>query len=367
MNQQNSLFEPVRFGAISLRNRMVMAPLTRGRADRDTRAPNELMAQYYSQRAGAGLIIAEATAISAQGYGWHGAPAMYTDAHQEGWSRVVDSVHKAGGKMVLQLWHMGRVSHPDFQEGKPPVGPSAIAADGFAHTPGGKKPYVIPRPLEASEFKDIAQDYKLAARRAIDAGFDGVEIHMANSYLLDQFIRDGSNKRTDNYGGSIENRLRFPLEVLDAVATEVGSDRTGIRISPTNPYNGMTDSNPVKVFTRLADILNNADLAYLHVMEPITAGPRSDLEAERVTPYIREVYNGNLIANGGYDAVTGADAIANKRIDAIAYGVPFLANPDLVERFQKGTPLNTPHQETFYFGGAEGYIDYPTLQQSKAA
>ncbi len=365
MTHASPLFEPMTLGNIELKNRMVMAPLTRGRAG-PTRIPNDMMAQYYAQRASAGLIISEATAISAQGYGWYGAPAMYTDAHEAGWKKVVDAVHERGGKIVLQLWHMGRVSHPEFLDGALPVAPSAIAAEGFAHAPSGKQPYVTPRALEASELPGIIETYVEGAKRAIRTGFDGVEIHAANSYLLDQFLRDSSNARTDEYGGSIQNRIRFPLQVVRAVVGAVGADKTGIRISPTNPYNGMSDSDPVGLFSAFAKALNEFDLAYLHVMEPITEGPRFNKDVY-ATPHIRDAYDGRIIVNGGYDAQTGADAIANKRIDAVAYGVPFLANPDLVERFKSGAPLNAPQQESFYSGGAEGYIDYPDLKQTKAA
>ncbi len=361
------LFEPITLGDISLKNRMVMAPLTRGRAG-ESRIPNDLMAEYYSQRASAGLIITEATAVSKQGYGWYGAPGAYTDEQFEGWRKTTNAVHEQNGKIVMQLWHMGRVSHPDFQDGELPVGPSAVAAEGDAHTPNGKQPYVVPRALETAEIKSLTPDYVTAARRAIDAGFDGVEIHAANGYLLDQFIRDGSNKRDDEYGGSIENRIRLPLEITKAVAKEIGAGLVGIRISPTNPFNTMDDSDPVATFTTLAKKLNALDLAYLHVMEPISDEARFYNEnAPYVTPHIRELYNGNLMVNGSYDKEKGIAAIEQNNADAIAYGVPFLANPDLVERYKKNAPLNEPNQDTFYQGKADGYTDYPTLKQLEKA
>jgi N-ethylmaleimide reductase len=292
---------------------------------------------------------------------------MYTDEQEEGWAKVVNAVHDKGGTIVLQLWHMGRAAHPDLQDGQLPVAPSAIAIKGEAYTFEGKKPYVTPRALEASELPGIVQDYVQAARRALRAGFDGVEVHAANGYLLDEFIRDGSNTRSDAYGGSIENRLRFPLEVTRAVIAEAGASRTGIRLSPQNPYNDMSDSDPVRTFTAAAKALEPLNLAYLHVMEPIKAGPRSNLSADYVTPDIRKVYSGNIIVNGGYDAQSGEDALVTHPAQAVAYGVPFLANPDLVERFRTGAALNEPRQDSFYLGGAEGYTDYPFLSGSRSA
>jgi len=366
MSLDSPLFEPVQFGSISLQNRIIMAPLTRGRAG-ITRVPNDMMAEYYAQRTSAGLIIAEATAVNSQGYGWHGAPAIYTDEQEAGWKKVTQAVHDKGGKIVLQLWHMGRVSHPDFHDGGAlPVAPSAIMAEGLANTPEGRKPYVTPRAMNADELMITRDDYVRAAKRAINAGFDGVEIHMANGYLLDQFIRDGSNQREDEYGGSLENRLRFPLEVAKAIIDTIGGDKTSIRISPTNPFNSMNDSDPIKTFTTLAEALNPFGLAYLHTMEPVKDGPRFKCAEHRVTPHIREVFKGNLIANGSFDFELGTQALMDGDADAIAYGVPFLANPDLVERFKSGAGLNTPDQDTFYFGGAEGYTDYPFMKDKAA-
>jgi N-ethylmaleimide reductase len=355
-----SLFEPLQVGAIQVPNRMVMAPLTRGRANSD-HTPNELMAEYYVQRATAGLIITEATAISPQGFGWFGAPGIWTQPHVNGWGRVVEAVHRAGGRIFLQLWHMGRVSHPDFQNGALPVGPSAIAAQGQAHTPDGKKPYVTPRPLETREIAGIVKDYARATRLAKDAGFDGVEIHGANGYLLDQFLRDGSNQRTDAYGGSVPNRARLLLEVTEAVAEAWSPDRVGVRLSPTNAYNDMQDSNPVETFSYAARSLNSLGLAYLHVVEGLP-GHWSAVPGPQVLPHLRKAFSGVLVANGGYDAPKGAAAIAHGDADLVAYGTPFLANPDLVERFQQGAPLNPPQMETFYAGGSKGYTDYPFLQ-----
>lgn len=361
-----SLFEPVILGDLSLSNRIAMAPLTRGRAG-DSRIPNDMMVEYYAQRASAGLIISEATAISKQGFGWAGAPGIYTETMVEGWRKVTDAVHAKGGKIVLQLWHMGRLSHPVFQEGGAlPVAPSAIKPDGHTRDASGKKDYVTPRALETSELPGIIDDYVRAARHAIAAGFDGVEIHGANGYLLDQFVRDGANQRTDEYGGSIENRLRFPLAVINAVIAEVGAGRTGLRISPTNPNGGTKDSDPVATFTKYAKALNDLNLAYLHIMEPYPESGKAFPGVPYVTPAIHDVYRGNLIVNGGYERAHGDEAIQHGLAQAVAYGVPFIANPDLVERLKTGAAFNEPNPATFYSEGVEGYTDYPFLQKDAA-
>jgi len=354
------LFTPFKAGAIELPNRIVMAPLTRGRANPDG-TPHPRMIEYYRQRASAGLIISEATAISAQGVGWVNAPRIYTQAHVEGWKPVTEAVHQAGGRIFLQLWHMGRASHPDFHDGALPVAPSAIAAQGDAHTSGGNKPYVTPRALEADEITATVQDYARAARLAREAGFDGVEIHAANGYLIDQFLRDGSNQRTDDYGGSVPNRVRFLLEVTAAVAGAWSADRVGVRLSPTNPYNDMRDSNPTATFTHAAKILNRFKLAYLHVLEAVP-GHRLAAPGPRVSPHLRKAFKGPFMANAGYDAATAAHSINEDEANLVAFGVPFLANPDLVHRFRVGAALNTPDMPTFYGGTEKGYTDYPVLQ-----
>ena len=361
-----SLFDPIKLGDIEAKNRIFMAPLTRGRADED-RTPNDLIAEYYGQRASAGLIIAEATAIDPMGYGWVQAPAMYSDKQEEGWKKTTKAVHDKGGKIVLQMWHMGRVSHPDFLNGKQPVAPSAIKADGYIHTPDGKKDYVEPHALTKNEIQDLVRSYVDGAQRAIRAGFDGVEIHAANGYLLDQFLRDGSDHREDEYGGTIENRARLVLEIVDAVVEAIGAGRTGIRISPTNAFNDMHDSDPVETFVYLAKKLNAYKLAYLHVLEPFsTEHPFSGgQDVPYVLPHVRNAYEGQIIANGGYGKDSGNEALAEDKADAIAYGVPFIANPDLVERFAQDAELNQPDQSTFYTHEAEGYTDYPALASSK--
>ncbi|AFY73684.1 NADH:flavin oxidoreductase [Synechococcus sp. PCC 7502] len=355
-----NLFTPIKLGNLELANRIVMAPLTRGRAD-VREIPNALMQEYYTQRASAGLIISEATHISPQGRGWFGAPGIYSEAQIQAWQLITQAVHQKGGKFYLQLWHMGRASHPDFQpNGELPVSASAIAIRGEVSTPSGKKPHVAPRALEIAEIPQIVQDYVVAAKNAIAAGFDGVEIHGANGYLIDQFLRDGSNQRTDDYGGSIENRARFLLEVTGAVVDAIGGDRVALRLSPTNTYNDMSDRDPVATFTYAVEKLNAFGLAYLHILEALPGHPLA-AEGTRVSPHLRKIFKGLYMLNGGYDQQTGEAAIANGEADLIAYGVPFIANPDLVERFRLGSALNPPDQSTFYTHGAEGYIDYPTL------
>lgn len=360
--EQNILYTPAKVGRSALSNRFVMAPMTRGRADADG-TPNDLIAEYYEQRASAGLIITEATAISPQGFGWLGAPGIHTPAHVEGWRKVTNAVHRNGGKIFLQLWHMGRVSHPDFLGGELPVAPSAIAAQGDTHTPLGKKSYVTPRALETAEIAAIVQDYANATRLARDAWFDGVEIHAANGYLIDQFLRDGSNQRTDRYGGSTENRTRFLLEVTDVVVHAWAPDRVGVRFSPTGAYNDMSDSDPLKTFTYATHQLSKLGLAYLHIFEGLP-GHWSAPSGERVTPHLRRLFKGSFIVNGGYDRAAAIRSIVEGEADLVAFGTPFLANPDLVERYRVGAALNPPAMETFYTAGPRGYTDYPALAEA---
>jgi N-ethylmaleimide reductase len=357
---QNPLFSPYPLGPLVLPNRMVMAPMTRGRADPDG-TPNSLMARYYTQRAAAGLIVTEATPISRKAIGWLGAPGIYTDAHVTGWRGVTDSVHKAGGRIFLQLWHMGRVSHPDFLDGELPVAPSSIMAQGETHTPLGTKAYVTPRALKEDEIPGLVRDYGAAAGRARDAGFDGVEIHGANGYLIDQFLRDGTNQRTDAYGGNIPKRARFLLEVAEAVCAAWPPGRVGVRLSPTGLYNDMHDSNPPATFGYAAERLNAFPLAYLHLMEPLPGHPMAGL-GERISPQLRPMFKGALVICGGFDAQLGAAAIRSGETDLVAFGLPFLANPDLVRRFQEGAPLNGPDYATLYTPGPKGYTDYPALK-----
>jgi N-ethylmaleimide reductase len=353
------LFSPVKLGAISLKNRMVMAPLTRNRAG-EGGVPHDLNVTYYAQRATAGLIVTEATPISDMAHGYPTLPGIYTDAQTAGWKKVVDAVHAKGGKIVLQLWHVGRISHPSLlPNGALPVAPSAIKPAGKAFTYNGLVDYVEPRALEASELPAIVQEYVHATKCALAAGFDGVEIHAANGYLLDQFLRDGSNKRTDNYGGSFENRARLLMEVTKAVVAVAGSDKTGLRISPVNPFNDMHDSNPQALFNYVVTELNQFNLAYLHVVEGgIHGGGKADA-FDFVE--MRKLYKGAYMANLSYDKARGNAAIASGHADVIAYGVPFIANPDLVERYKTDAPLNEADSNSFYGGAEKGYTDYPFL------
>lgn len=356
---QPDLFSPVTLGSIALKNRMVMAPLTRNRAG-EGGVPHALNATYYEQRATAGLIVTEATPISAMAHGYPALPGIYNNAQIAGWKLVTDAVHAKGGKIIIQLWHVGRISHPSLlPNGVLPVAPSAIKPAGKAFTYQGLVDYVEPRALDASELSGIVQDYVYATKCAIAAGFDGVEIHAANGYLLDQFLRDGSNKRTDDYGGSFENRARLLLEVTQAVVDVIGADKTGVRLSPVNPFNDMKDSNPQALFNYVSEALNHFNLAYLHAVEGgIHGGGIAD-------PFdflsFRKMFKGRYMANLSYDKARGNAAIASGHADAIAYGVPFIANPDLVERYKTDAPLNQADSKTFYGGGPEGYTDYPFL------
>ena len=353
------LFSPVELGDIVLKNRIVMAPLTRNRAG-EGGVPQDINVTYYEQRATAGLIVTEATPISAMAHGYPALPGIYTDAQVAGWKKITEAVHAKGGKIVIQLWHVGRISHPSLLPNQAlPVAPSAIKPAGQAFTYQGLVDYVEPRALAIEELPGIVQDYVHATKCAIAAGFDGVEIHAANGYLLDQFLRDGSNHRTDSYGGSYENRARLLLEVTQAVVDVIGSRKVGVRLSPVNPFNDMKDSNPQAMFNFVAQALNKFGLAYLHAVEGgIHGGGKAD-------PFdfsaFRKCFNGKYVANLAYDKARGNAAIASGHADAIAYGVPFIANPDLVARFEKDAPLNEADSATFYGGDGKGYIDYPAL------
>ena len=352
------LFSPVKLGSIALSNRMVMAPLTRNRSSMEG-VPQDINVTYYEQRASAGLIITEATPISPMGHGYPLLPGIYTEAQLAGWKKVTDAVHAKGGKIVIQLWHVGRISHPSLLNGATPVAPSAVKPAGKAFTFEGLVDYVEPRALDASELPGIVADYVHATQCALKAGFDGVEIHSANGYLLDQFLRDGSNKRTDIYGGSIENRARLLMEVTKAVVAVAGSDKVGVRLSPVNPFNDMHDSHPQAVFNYVTEQLNAFNLAYLHVVEGGLHG------GGIANPFdfsaMRKLCKSPYMANLSYDKARGNEAIASGYADVVAYGVPFIANPDLVERFRKDAPLNEPDSKSFYGGTEKGYIDYPTL------
>jgi N-ethylmaleimide reductase len=364
MSTTPDLFTPIQVGPYLLPNRIVMAPLTRNRAGAGN-VPHELNVLYYQQRVTAGLIIAEATQVSPHGVGYPSTPGIHSPEQIAGWKQVTEAVHQQGGRIFLQLWHCGRISHPSLlPNGELPVAPSPIAAEGMASTYEGEKPFVTPRALETDEIPQIVEMYRQGAANALEAGFDGVEVHNANGYLLDQFLRDGSNQRTDQYGGSIENRVRLPLEVLEAVIQVWQADRVGIRISPSGTFNSMSDSDPAKHFGYFVDRLNEYNLSYLHVLEPSESDLRHGGTAVP-TRYFRPIYRGNLMVNWDYDQAKGNAAIANGEADLVSYGKLFLANPDLPERFKLNAPLNQPNLATFYGGGAEGYTDYPTLQEQQ--
>ena len=356
---QTDLFSPVRLGSLDLPNRIVMAPMTRNRAG-DGNVPTALMTEYYAQRASAGLIVTEATQVSATAQGYPNTPGVHTNAQAAGWRRVTEAVHAAGGRIFVQLWHVGRISHPIFQPGGAlPLAPSAIAARGELYTGQGMKPFPVPRALETSEIPGIVRDFAEAAKRAVfDAGFDGVEVHGANGYLLDQFLRDGSNTRTDAYGGSIENRARLLLEVTAATVDAIGAERTGVRLSPSNPYNDMHDSDPVALFGHVGQALSPFGLAYLHVIE----GPALPADAVPVAAELRRAFKGTFMLNGGYTHDTATAALANGEADLISFGAPFISNPDLPARFRLGAPLAPGDRATFYGGTEKGYIDYPVLE-----
>jgi len=355
------LFTPVSLGSIALANRVVMAPLTRCRADAG-HVPGQLMAEYYAQRASAGLIICEATMVMEGNSAFGGAePGIYNEAQIAGWRRVTEAVHARGGRIALQLWHGGRACHSLLNRGAQPVAPSPIAITGDeVNTPEGKKPYVIPRELRDDELPGIVEGFRLAAKNAKAAGFDGVEVHGANGYLLDEFLRDGANKRSGAYGGSVENRARLLLEVIEAVSRVWGSDRVGLRISPLNSFNNMIDSDPVGLASWLAKRLNEFDLAYLHLMR----GDFFQQQSGDVMTPVRAHYKGVLIGNMGYTADEAEQAIAEGKLDAVAFGTSFLANPDLPARFESGAALNQPNPATFYTPGPEGYTDYPLMAVS---
>ncbi len=352
------LLSPIQVGAYRLANRVVMAPLTRMRAPQFI--PSELMANYYAQRASAGLIISEATAICTQGIGYPNIPGIYLDAQVKAWKKITEAVHSRGGRIFLQLWHVGRISHPDFHAGALPVAPSAIVPTGHALTYNGMQPFVTPRALRNDELSGIVEHYRQAAKNALAAGFDGVEIHAANGYLLDQFLRDGSNQREDNYGGSIENRCRLLVEVTSAVIKVWGAERVGIRLSPSGTFNDMSDSNPQALFVHLVGQLNRFDLAYLHVVDALESDIRHGAKVVDLS-ILRQAYLGTLIVCGGYNKALANQVIAEDLADAVAFGALYIANPDLVTRFKLDAPLNTPDPATFYGGDEQGYTDYPTL------
>jgi N-ethylmaleimide reductase len=359
------LFEPFKLGAITLPNRLVMAPLTRNRATPPGMVPSPLAAEYYGQRASAGLLVTEATQVSQQGQGYQDTPGIYSRDQIAGWRKVTDRVHERGGRIFVQLWHVGRISHTALQPGGgKPVAPSAIQAKTKTFVNNQFTEVSEPRALELSEIPGIIDDFKRGAANALAAGFDGVEVHGANGYLLDQFAKDGTNKRTDAYGGSVENRARFLFEVLDAVVAEAGADRVGIRLSPLSPANDARESDPVGTFSPVIRRLNDYGLAYLHMIEGVTRGPHPGFGGDLAE--LRGLYKGRYMANNVYDRAMAIQATASGHADMIAFGRSFIANPDLVERLRIDAPLTEPDQKTFYGGDRHGYTDYPTLSQSAA-
>jgi len=353
-----TLFDPIKIGGLSCPNRIWMAPLTRGRGTRD-HIPTELMATYYAQRASAGLIITEATGITVEGSGWPYAGGLWGAEHVQHWKTVTDAVHQAGGRIFAQLWHMGRLVHPSLH-GVQPVSASATTGPGKAHTYEGKQPYVEARPLQIDEIPRLIGDYVTAARNAIDAGFDGVQLHAANGYLIDQFLRDGSNQRTDAYGGPIENRIRLLREVVEALIGTVGAERTAVRLSPNGDSQGVDDSNQAALFPAAAAMLDSLGIAFLELREPGPDGTFGKSDRPPVAPLIRKVFKGVLVLNSDYDFASGQAALATGAADAITFGRKFLANPDLPRRFAQGIALNVDDPKTWYSQGAEGYITYPS-------
>jgi N-ethylmaleimide reductase len=354
-----SLFDPISLGAIEAPNRIIMAPLTRGRATR-SHVPTTLMEEYYGQRASAGLIITEATGISQQGLGWPNAPGLWSEEQTNGWKAITRAVHDAGGRIVAQLWHMGRLVHSDYLGGAPPVSASATTAPGQARTYEGTKPYAKSRALDLPEIRQIIDDYRRAAEHAMAAGFDGVQLHAANGYLIDQFLRDGTNLRIDSYGGSVENRIRLLIEVTQALIGVAGAERTGVRLSPNDDPQGCGDSDSESLFTKAAEGLNGLRIAFLEMR---ASRPESTFRpaTRQLVPAIRRAFKGVLILNSDYSLDDAAQALRQGDADAIAFGRPFLANPDLPARFAKRAELNAPNTKTFYTPGPAGYTDYPAL------
>lgn len=359
-----TLFDPIQLGDISAPNRVIMAPLTRGRSAGVHVPVSSLKADYYAQRATAGLIIAEATGISQEGSGWPSAPGIWSAEQVEAWKPVTHAVHEAGGRIILQLWHMGRLVHPDYLNGGPPVSASATTAPGQAHTPTGKKDYTQARALRLDEIPALIADYVQASRNAMAAGFDGVQLHGVNGYLIDQFLRDNSNFRDDAYGGSIENRIRLLREVTQAIADTVGAGRTSVRLSPNGETQGCDDSNPIALFTAAAAALDIIGIGFLELREQKTFGMFGTSDVPRASPDIRKVFSGPLILNQEYRLTSASEDIASGLADAISFGRTYIANPDLVERLRQDADIAPDNFRTWYSEGPEGYTDYPVLERA---
>ncbi|MDN5881238.1 MAG: alkene reductase [Nitrosospira sp.] len=360
------LLQNVRLGPYELKNRIAMAPMTRSRAVNPGHVPTDLHVEYYAQRATAGLIISEATQVSPQGIGYIHTPGIHSAAQIAGWSKVTRAVHAEGGRMFAQLWHVGRVSHPDFHGGDLPVAPSAVNPDTKSFTPQGFKDTATPRALETAEIPRIVEDFVQAAKNAMEAGFDGVELHGANGYLIEQFLRGSSNRRTDRYGGSIANRGRFLFEIVEGVTQVVGSNKIGVRLSPANVSNNSADNDTAELYDFVVGVLDGLGLGYLHFLDAPGNAPAARYFPDGVTAHYRTVYRGTLITNNGYDRERGNAAIAAGNADLIAFGKPFISNPDLPERFRLGLLPIEADPATFYQGGPRGYVDYPFLQAQAA-
>jgi len=366
MDKQQPLFTPVRLGPYNLPNRIVMAPMTRSRADNPEHAPTDLHAAYYAQRAGAGLIVTEASQVSPQGVGYINTPGIHSAAQVRGWRKVTDAVHERGGRIFIQLWHVGRISHPDFHGGELPVAPSALNPNVQAFTPSGFKDTVTPRALTTQEVRGVVLDFVRGAENAMHAGFDGVELHGANGYLIEQFLRDSSNRRDDAYGGSIANRARFLFDIVDGVGNAIGHERVGVRLSPGNVANIGADTDMAALYDFVIGVLDNHPLAYLHLVEP-GAGTQGGTNAiADITQRYHTIFHGMLITNNGYDRKSGNAVIDAGDADLVAFGRSFIANPDLPERFRVDAPLAQGDPATFYGGGAGGYVDYPALESEAA-
>ncbi|MFN6935797.1 MAG: alkene reductase [Tsuneonella sp.] len=365
----DALFQPIELGAIHAKNRILMAPLTRGRSNYPDANPNDLMVEYYRQRAGSGLIISEATAISVEGRGWPNGPGIWTEEHVAGWKKVTDAVHADGGAIVLQLWHMGRLVHPSMLDGQPPVSASATTAPDHAHTPTGRQPYESARELSVDEIARVVGDYRHAAENAKAAGFDGVQLHGANGYLVDQFLRDGTNLRTDEYGGPAENRVRFLREVLTALVDVWGAGRVSVRLSPNGETQGCDDSDPATTFAAAAQVCQDLGIGFVELRQPGPDGTYGRTDVPQQDGVIRSIYTGPLVLNSDYTAESAVADIESGRCDAVSFGRPYISNPDLAQRIRVGAEWapNTNVPKSWYLPGPEGYIDYPTMDAESVA
>lgn len=363
MSKKQALLQPIQLGALHLKNRVIMAPMTRNRANNEGNVPTDLHAEYYKQRASAGLIISEGAQVSKRAVGYINTPGIHNDEQVKGWKKVTQAVHEEGGLMFIQLWHVGRISHPDFHDGEKPWAPSAINPNAKAYTPEGFKDTVEPHEMTTEEVKLTVQEFKAAAKFAADAGFDGVEIHASNGYLFHQFFNNSSNQRTDEYGGSVENKTRFLFEVLEAVKVFIPENRIGIRLNPSlHGIFGMeADEETIPTFEYIVKKLNDYDLAYLHLSEPFNDISEIDFLVKDVAKHFRPLYQGKLMINAGFDRESGNEIIENAHADCVAFGKPYISNPDLVERFEQKAKLADWDEDTFYTSGEKGYTDYPKL------